>query len=391
MIDKFDKLLNGQIYALYGQYFLATSVTPNVRYSSDWTSCVTCSRTGQFYIKLHNHGKSTALAIINSIKVIIDECYQPFISRSKQQPMKLVATERFREKEILRIRPINTRNKIRKTLIAETSTIQSTNLNSSFLLRDIFGDAFAKFLEDDSDGLIGNQRQFSGDIENRQKQVYKKNNNQNNEPFILTTTTTTTIQTLPFVLNLLECNTIGGCLFDHSMCSYHYSQLSRGSTFQRVRLHDRNFMQAFTRPNTVAVLETDTSFMEEYKIVFDVLEYTEGERFYGCCYNTELESEALINIRRMLGGKRPSELFCPFATEAHSTPIIWKTQRFTCPIATKRYYLYVKIMEKLMEHVRWIIFEYTKFLIFLKPNHVKRTFSPSHKLSVEKPKTFAII
>ncbi|KAM3718306.1 CTP synthase [Dirofilaria immitis] len=242
-----------------GQYFLATSVTPNVRYSSDWTSCVTCSRTGQvtvlikfamskayqlprtrmklcwkylhgknsiyryctflpnwnftnytskkftvssrqpiqFYIKLHNHGKSTALAIINSIKVIIDECYQPFISRSKQQPMKLVATERFREKEILRIRPINTRNKIRKTLIAETSTIQSTNLNSSFLLRDIFGDAFAKFLEDDSDGLIGNQRQFSGDIENRQKQVYKKNNNQNNEPFILTTTTTTT--TLIFI------------------------------------------------------------------------------------------------------------------------------------------------------------------------------------------------
>lgn len=58
-----------------------------------------------------------------------------------------------------------------------------------------------------------------------------------------------------------------------------------------ILVYDRNFMQALTRPNTIAVLETDTSFTEDHKIVFDVLEFTEGERLYGCCYNTKLDAD----------------------------------------------------------------------------------------------------
>lgn len=52
-----------------------------------------------------------------------------------------------------------------------------------------------------------------------------------NEVFI----TTTPAPQLPFTINLLECNTAGGCLFDKSMCTYQSSHMSRGSTFQRVR------------------------------------------------------------------------------------------------------------------------------------------------------------
>lgn len=58
-----------------------------------------------------------------------------------------------------------------------------------------------------------------------------------------------------------------------------------------ILVHDRNFMQALTRPNTIAILETNTSFGEDHKIVFDVLEFTEGERLYGCCYNTKVDAD----------------------------------------------------------------------------------------------------
>uniref|UniRef100_A0A8R1XJJ8 MAM domain-containing protein n=1 Tax=Onchocerca volvulus TaxID=6282 RepID=A0A8R1XJJ8_ONCVO len=369
-----------------GQFFLATSVTVEEKFSDDWTSCVTCSETGlfiflirayqlpktrielcwkfvsgknsiyryctflrnsksnnyvrkrfavrpyrpiKFYIKLHNHGESTAIATINSIRVITEECPSPFY-QSEQRPMRLISIKRAPEKEILKIRPITSQDKIMKPAIIQSSSTTQPNLNSSFTLRDIFGNDFAQFLEDDTDGLIVKNKQFEKDSVSSEKQVSRNND-------IFETTTTTTKAITMFNFNLLQCNTIGGCLFDYSMCSYQNSPLSRGSTFQRVKLRDRNFMQAFTKPNTVAVLETDTSFAEEHKIVFDVLEYTEGERLYGCCYNTKLESgRSLINIRIMMGGNRRSELFCPFATEAYSTLLVWRTERFICPQGTEK-------------------------------------------------------
>ncbi len=64
-----------------------------------------------------------------------------------------------------------------------------------------------------------------------------------------------------------------------------------GTSISSILVYDQNFMQALTRPNTIAVLETDTTFTEDHKIVFDVLEFTEGQRLYGCCYNTKLDAD----------------------------------------------------------------------------------------------------
>ncbi|VDN24722.1 unnamed protein product [Gongylonema pulchrum] len=151
---------------------------------------------------------------------------------------------------------------------------------------------------------------------------------------------TATISTTPKLLlslNLLECDTTGGCLFDKSLCSYHNSHMSRGSTFQRTSIYGRNFVQALAPPGTIAVLETATSFAEDHKIVFDVLEFTEGERLFGCCFKKDLAPhDNIFDITSLLAGSRPPELFCPFATPAHSTSVIWRTARFTCPRGTSK-------------------------------------------------------
>lgn len=69
----------------------------------------------------------------------------------------------------------------------------------------------------------------------------------------------------------------------------------------KILVYDRNFMQALTKPNTIAVLETDTSFTEEHKIVFDALEFTEGQRLYGCCYNTKLDTDGSFTAFNFTG------------------------------------------------------------------------------------------
>uniref|UniRef100_A0A1I8EYT5 MAM domain-containing protein n=2 Tax=Wuchereria bancrofti TaxID=6293 RepID=A0A1I8EYT5_WUCBA len=373
---------------LSNHFFLATSVTSEQRFSSDWTSCVICSKTGlfkvlvrayqtpktriklcwkfangensiyrycaflrnwkssdyaskyftvtpkrpiQFYIKLHNHGQSIATAVIDSIKVVTEECHLPLI-RPKHRQVKLYSIQPNEEKEEFTTKVVTSQRTISKLSSTKNFTIPS-NSNSPFILSDVFGDAFAQFLEDDSDGLIVEGQKARKDDIKSSEWLGRNNAKQDNVVFV----TTTLAPELPFNFNFLKCNTAGGCLFDQSMCSYQNSPMSLGSTFQRVRLHDQNFMQALTRPNTIAVLETNTTFTEDHKIVFDVLEFTEGQRLYGCCYNTKLDAdETLLNIRKLLGGKRPSELFCPFATAAYSTPLIWRTERFTCPQGTEK-------------------------------------------------------
>ncbi|KAL3994967.1 hypothetical protein ACH3XW_23880 [Acanthocheilonema viteae] len=372
-----------------GHFFLATSVTPEQRFSTDWTSCAICSETGlftvlvrayqtprtriklcwkfangeisiyryctflrnwrsadyaskhftvtskqpiQFYIKLHNHGRSIATAVIDNIKVVTEECHLPSSIRPKYKTVQLYPIQRTEERGGFKTQAITSRRPISKQTTNKNST-NSSNSNSPFILSDIFGDAFAQFLVDDSDGLIVESQKTGRSNVNSERWFNRNNAEQYNEIFVATTLA----PELPFTFNFLECNTVGGCLFDQSMCTYQSSHMSHGSTFQRVRLYDRNFMQALTRPNTIAVLETDTSFTEDHKIVFDALEFTEGERLYGCCYNKKRDAdETLTSIRTLLGGERPSELFCPFATAAHSTPLIWRTERFTCPGGTEK-------------------------------------------------------
>ncbi|VDP25341.1 unnamed protein product, partial [Onchocerca flexuosa] len=183
-----------------------------------------------FYIKLHNHGESTAIATINGIRVITEECPLPFY-QSKQQSLKLISIKRSPEKEILKIRPISSQDKMMKSTIGQNSSKMQSNSNSSLMLRDIFGNDFAQFLEDDTDGLIVENEQFGKDSVGNEKKMYR-----NNDIFETTTTATATTTAISiFNFNLLECNTVGGCLFDYSMCSYQNSPLSHGSTFQPIK------------------------------------------------------------------------------------------------------------------------------------------------------------
>lgn len=47
-------------------------------------------------------------------------------------------------------------------------------------------------------------------------------------------------------------------------------------------------------------------------------------------------AEALFSIASIFAGSRPPELFCPFATPAHPTPVTWRIARFTCPRGTTK-------------------------------------------------------
>lgn len=42
-------------------------------------------------------------------------------------------------------------------------------------------------------------------------------------------------------------------------------------------------MQAFVRPGNLAVLEANTHMSESHRIIFDALEYEEGQKLSGCC------------------------------------------------------------------------------------------------------------
>ncbi|VDM50235.1 unnamed protein product [Toxocara canis] len=81
----------------------------------------------------------------------------------------------------------------------------------------------------------------------------------------------------------LACNTIGGCLFDHSMCSYRNSNFARKGIFRMVSVMNQRFVQAIVPPGGTAILEAETRFPEERVILFDLLEFTEGETLSVCC------------------------------------------------------------------------------------------------------------
>ncbi|VDM95222.1 unnamed protein product, partial [Thelazia callipaeda] len=380
------------------KYFLAASVTSEQTFSSDWTSCVTCSKTGrftirirsyqtpatklklcwkpandddsiyrhctflrtwssaefvnkhftvtpmrpiQFYIKLQNHGRrAVATAVIDSIHVITDEYCLP-VAQSKLRSTKLHLVEGSNKKQ-RNISPIHLPDSETFSIV-KLSTITTTtmppNSNSSFILNDIFGDAFAQFLVDDTDGLIDERQNIeTNDVTDDGQAYLLRLIHRTYSGIDDDTRFATTLTPFPLLtFNLFACNASGGCLFDHSMCSYRSSPVSRGSTFQRMILSGHNFMQAVTRPNTLAVLETDTIFNEDHKIVFDVLEFTEGERLYGCCYKANIETlESFISITTLLSGNPPSKLFCPFATSINATPVNWRTVRYTCPRGTTK-------------------------------------------------------
>ncbi|VDK55163.1 unnamed protein product [Anisakis simplex] len=82
---------------------------------------------------------------------------------------------------------------------------------------------------------------------------------------------------------------------------------------------NQQFIQANIPPGGTAIIETDTYFDVPHRILFDYLEFNDGQTLSICCLRPFFE---------------PYELFCPFISESRSSPIMWRTQRVTCPVGT---------------------------------------------------------
>ncbi|KAK0395943.1 hypothetical protein QR680_001501 [Steinernema hermaphroditum] len=119
------------------------------------------------------------------------------------------------------------------------------------------------------------------------------------------------------------CNTVGGCLFDHGMCGYRNSKiLSNNGKFVRGMSGKSIFAETRLQPGDVAVFETITKMEEPHVVLFDWLEFTEGEKLSACCYTP---------------GRTPQDLVCPMESESYTTTdIVWKPGRIECPTNTTK-------------------------------------------------------
>ncbi|TMS35814.1 hypothetical protein L596_003129 [Steinernema carpocapsae] len=163
---------------------------------------------------------------------------------------------------------------------------------------DMFGKEFADFLRPDFDSTKADENTISGEDEE-------------GVPF-------TQLETKGDV-----CNTVGGCLFDHGMCGYRNSKtLSNKGNFVRGMSGKSVFVETRLEPGEVAVLETRTKMTEPHVILFDWLEFTEGEKLSACCYTP---------------GRTPQDLVCPMESPSHmTTDIAWKAGRIDCPTNTTK-------------------------------------------------------
>ncbi|CEF60295.1 Hypothetical protein SRAE_X000203300 [Strongyloides ratti] len=116
------------------------------------------------------------------------------------------------------------------------------------------------------------------------------------------------------------CNTIGGCLFEKSLCSYHnVPDLANGGEFKIATVGKSRFIEARLNPGQVAVFESNTNMMEDHVVMFDVLEWVEGEKLSGCC---------------IVPNRQPNEMICPYESSLFQGPIEWKGGQMVCPKGT---------------------------------------------------------
>lgn len=116
------------------------------------------------------------------------------------------------------------------------------------------------------------------------------------------------------------CNTIGGCLFDKSFCSYNnVPDLANGGEFKFATVGKSRFIEAKLSPGQVAVFESKTNMMEDHVVLFDVLEWVEGEKLSGCC---------------IVPNRQPNEMTCPYESSIFQGPIEWKGGQMVCPKGT---------------------------------------------------------
>jgi hypothetical protein len=81
--------------------------------------------------------------------------------------------------------------------------------------------------------------------------------------------------------------------------------------------------QKLTKINFSRFLEShvNASLTESFHLLFDYLEWTEGEKLSACCHTP---------------GRQPIELYCPFETSTNETDIQWQSERIKCEPETTR-------------------------------------------------------
>ncbi|KAE9421343.1 hypothetical protein Angca_001718, partial [Angiostrongylus cantonensis] len=113
------------------------------------------------------------------------------------------------------------------------------------------------------------------------------------------------------------CHTVGGCLFDRSMCSYtHPVDIPITSRFDRLKVGSSNFIRARVLPGTSSKIQTDTYMDEPHTVLFDALEWRNGARLVGCCETVDRNQ------------------MCPFATPFEAGVLLWQSASFDCPAHT---------------------------------------------------------
>ena len=83
------------------------------------------------------------------------------------------------------------------------------------------------------------------------------------------------------------------------------------------------FAEAKLSPGEVAVLESEVNMTDTgYAVLFDRLEWMEGEKLSACCWT---------------GGRTPYELECPFESDMSvKGSVEWKSEKINCPQYTSK-------------------------------------------------------
>uniref|UniRef100_A0A0K0F448 MAM domain-containing protein n=1 Tax=Strongyloides venezuelensis TaxID=75913 RepID=A0A0K0F448_STRVS len=207
--------------------------------------------------------------------------------------------------DVSHMRSENTLNGKKNT---NTQAVQLTKKSGDNPFVEMFGKEFADFLDPsfetstDEDKMMSEQNMSQNKINNGKEQVAP--------------TSTLGI----FDPQNQVCNTVGGCLFDRSFCSYHnVPDLANGGEFRAAFVGKSRFIEARLNPGQVAVFQSKTNMLEDHVVMFDVLEWVEGEKLSGCC---------------IVPGRQPSEMICPYETSIFQGPIEWKGGQMACPKGT---------------------------------------------------------
>ncbi|CAD6197720.1 unnamed protein product [Caenorhabditis auriculariae] len=123
-------------------------------------------------------------------------------------------------------------------------------------------------------------------------------------------------QRLPSLSVPSSCETLGGCLFERSLCHW----TAPASVAPQHRFHIQkvglsSFAQSMVPSGQVSAMETPTLMSEPHLVLFDALEFRLGTRLVGCCSSA-------------------SGVTCPFATSSEETPVVWQFSKFECAAGT---------------------------------------------------------